>query len=110
MTRDRFIVALSVPALVAAAGLTVPFQLQAQAAAGRRLSPTALELGALSRERSFRWVAAAPVIHCGPAPLTERPGLVEELTRPRVAPLEATFFDAAAAKRTLARVTRARIP
>jgi hypothetical protein len=100
----RSIVALAVPALVAAAGFTIPSLLHAQGATARRLSPTALELGALSRERSFQWVAAAPVIHCGPAPLTERPGLVEELARPRVAPLEATFFDAATARRTLARV------
>jgi hypothetical protein len=108
--RYRSMMALSVPALVAATGLTIPSLLHAQAAAGRRLSPSALELGALSHERAFRWVTAAPVIHCAPAPLTERPGVVEELTRPRVAPLEATFFDAATAKRTLARVTRVRVP
>jgi hypothetical protein len=102
--------ALTVPALVAAAGLTIPSLVHAQAAAARRLGPTALELGALSRERSSRWVAATPVIQCVPAPLTERPGLVEELTRPRLAPLEATFFDAATAKRSLARGTRVRLP
>jgi hypothetical protein len=101
---------MAIPALLAATGLTVPSVLHAQVAATRRMSPTALELNALTRERAFRWVAAAPVIHCVPAPLTERPGIAEELARPRMAPLEATFFDAAAAKRTLARVTRIRVP
>jgi len=102
--------ALAVPALVAAAGLTVTSLLDAQVAATRRMSPTALQLGALTRERAFRWVAAAPVIRCMPAPLTERPGGAEELARPRVAPLEATFFDAAIAQRRVARVTRVPAP
>jgi choline dehydrogenase-like flavoprotein len=100
----RSTMALAVPALVAATGLTVPSLLRAQAAATRRISPTALELGALSRERAYRWVAAAPVVRCGPAPLTEHPAAAAEMGRPHVAPLEATYLDAANAKRTLARV------
>jgi hypothetical protein len=98
--------ALAVPALVVTAGLTVSSLLDAQVSATRRMSSTALQLGALTRERAFRWVAAAPVIHCRPAPLTERPGVAEELGRPQVATLEATFFDAAIAKRRVAGGTR----
>lgn len=101
---------LALSALLATAGVTVPSVLHSQVAVARRVSPATLELGALSRERAFRWVAAAPEVHCAPAPLTERPGNAEELARPRVAPLEATFYDAATAKRALARVTRTRVP
>lgn len=47
--------------------------------------------------------ASAPqVIHCGPAPLTERPGAHWELSRLRVAPLEAAFAEAGRAKRSVA--------
>lgn len=45
---------------------------------------------------------ARPVIHCGPAPLTERPGVQWEFSRPHAAPLETAFADAARAKRSVA--------
>jgi hypothetical protein len=50
-------------------------------------------------------LASAPatqVIHCGPAPLTERPGIQWEFSRPRVAPLETAFAEAARVKRSFA--------
>ncbi|HEU5304400.1 MAG TPA: hypothetical protein VFU40_07130 [Gemmatimonadales bacterium] len=50
-------------------------------------------------------VVAAPIsraIHCGPAPLTERPGIAWEFSRPRTAPLEAAFAEAARVKRAVA--------
>jgi hypothetical protein len=80
-------------------------ELQAQEAE-RRPSESAAGMGALSRQRSKQWADAAPVIHCGPAPLTERPGSSAEVTRPRIVPLEAAFLDAASVKRTLAARTQ----
>ena len=68
----------------------------------RRSNESAARIGALSQQRATQWAEATPVIYCGPAPLTERPGSSGELTRPRVVPLEAAFLDAASVKRTLA--------
>jgi hypothetical protein len=93
-------------AVVLALTATAPAELRAQDAATRRVSAAAAQIGARSRERAARWANATPVIHCGPAPLTERPGSSGELARPHIAPLEAAFLDAARAKRTLAAETR----
>jgi len=65
------------------------------------LSPTSL-LSALSRYRTVRWATAAHVIHCGPAPLTERPGIPAEYARPHIVPLEEAFADAQSVKRAVA--------
>ena len=59
-------------------------------------------LSALANYRAVRWASAAPVIHCAPAPLTERPGVEAELARPRVAPIEEAFADAQSVKRAIA--------
>jgi hypothetical protein len=94
--------ALAAPVLFAIAGFTRPSQLQAQAASVTRPINAATQLGALSRERAVRWAGARPVIHCSPAPLTERPGAAAEFARPQVTPLEEAFLDAAIVKRTYA--------
>jgi hypothetical protein len=89
------------------AGLTTPSLLQAQTEVALRPSPVAVELGRRSQSRVVRWAAVAPVIHCGPAPLTEQPGAAAEISRPRVLPLEEAFLDAAIVKR---RVSQASAP
>jgi hypothetical protein len=104
--QHRTTVAVALPAIFALAALSPSSGLQAQASAGRRPSPAAIELGSLSRERAYRWADRTPIVHCAPAPLTERPGAAAELARPRVVPLEQTFLDAASVKRTLARAPR----
>jgi hypothetical protein len=72
------------------------------AAAAHPVAVRALQLELRSRERVQRWAAAIPRIRCVPAPLTEHPTAAAEFARPRVAPLEASFFDAAMVKRTFA--------
>ena len=60
---------------------------------------------AASRFHADSNLASAParyVIHCGPAPLTERPGIQWEFSRPHVAPLESAFADAGRIKRSVA--------
>lgn len=98
----RIVSALAAPVLLATMGFTHPSALQAQAASAPRPFAAAAQLATLARERAARWVAATPVIHCSPAPLTERPGTAAELARPHVLPLEDAFFDAALVKRTVA--------
>ena len=95
--------AYAFPAVLSVAGLTVPSVLQGQTEMAMRPSPVAAELGRRTESRAVRWAAVAPVIHCGPAPLTERPGAAADLARPRVVPLEEAFLDAAIVKRRLAR-------
>lgn len=58
-------------------------------------------LGALSSYRSVRWASSSAVIHCSPAPLTERPGIQAEFARPHVVPLEEAFADAQSVKRAV---------
>ena len=91
-----------IPAVLGAAAFATAPGLQAQGVEEERVSATALQVGASSRQRAQRWVRSAPVIHCAPAPLSERPGAAGELARPHIAPLEAAFLDALRAKRTLA--------
>ena len=74
-------------------------------AAPLRLSAASL-LGALSNYRAVRWASASSVIHCSPAPLTERPGVQAEFTRPHVVPLEEAFADAESVKRAIEYRTR----
>lgn len=69
-------------------------------AAPLRLSAASL-LGALSSYRTVRWASTAAVIHCSPAPLTERPGIQAEFARPHVVPLEEAFADAQSVKRAI---------
>jgi hypothetical protein len=102
----RRIAATAAPLLLAATGLTVPPRLEAQTT--NSSSASAIRLEALTGQRARQWAAAAPLIHCGPAPLTERPGSAAELARPHVAPLEEAFLDAAIVKRTFAAGTRPR--
>jgi hypothetical protein len=64
-------------------------------------------LSALANYRSVRWASASPLIHCGPAPLTERPGAQAEMARPRVLPIEEAFADAQSVKRAVAYRLRA---
>jgi hypothetical protein len=103
----RATIAYVLPALVGIAGFTAPTGLTAQAQATTRPNRTAIELDHRSRSRAVRWALGAPVIHCAPAPLTERPGASAALSRPAVAPLEEAFLDAAIVKRTRSRVTSA---
>jgi hypothetical protein len=64
------------------------------------LPPTSL-LSALSQYRAVRWATSVHVIHCSPAPLTERPGVQAEYARPNVVPLEEAFADAQSVKRSM---------
>lgn len=93
-------------AMVVAFTAAPPADLRAQDAVTHRVSATAAQIGARSRERAAQWANATPPIHCGPAPLTERPGSPGELARPHILPLEAAFLDAVTVKRTLAAGTR----
>lgn len=65
-----------------------------------RLSAASL-LGALSSYRTVRWASSTAVVHCSPAPLTERPGIQAEFARPHVVPLEEAFADAQSVKRAV---------
>ena len=92
-------------AVIGLAGLTAVPSVQAQArftgeAMSSHLAAPAL-LSALANYRAVRWASAAPVIHCAPAPLTERPGVQSELARPRVVPIEEAFADAQSVKRAI---------
>ena len=69
-------------------------------AAPPRLSAASF-LGALSSYRTVRWASSTAVIHCSPAPLTERPGIQAEFARPHVVPLEEAFADAQSVKRAM---------
>jgi hypothetical protein len=104
----RSIVAVGIRTVLVSAALGGTPELRAQATEEHPVSATAVQIGALSRERAERWMRTAPVIHCAPAPLTERPGAASELGRPRVAPLEAAFLDAVRARRTLAEARSSR--
>jgi hypothetical protein len=95
-------VALVAPLFLGFAGLAIPSGVYAQAGATRAPASRAGQLESLSRERVRRWAATTPRIRCAPAPLTERPTAGAEFARPRVAPLEAAFLDAATVKRTFA--------
>lgn len=64
-------------------------------------------LSALANYRAVRWASTAPVIHCAPAPLTERPAAQSELARPHVVPMEEAFADAQSVKRAIAYRMRA---
>lgn len=99
--------AYAYPVVLSVAGLSVPSVLRSQTEVVMRPSPVAAELGRRTKSRAVRWAAVAPVIHCGPAPLTERPGAAADLARPRVVPLEEAFLDAAIVKRRLARTNPA---
>ncbi|HZA92018.1 MAG TPA: hypothetical protein VE420_05265 [Gemmatimonadales bacterium] len=85
--------------------------LHAQALLASVPSPSELAapelLNALANYRAVRWASASPVIHCAPAPLTERPGAQLELARPPVMPIEESFADAQSVKRAIAYRTRA---
>jgi hypothetical protein len=98
----RSVISLVVPTVLLAAAFAGAPELPAQAIEEQSVNATAVQIGALSRARADRWVRTAPIIHCTPAPLTERPGAAGELGRPRLAPLEAAFLDALRARRTLA--------
>ena len=84
------------------AGLATPSGVCAQAGATRAPASRAVQLESLSRERVRQWTATTPRIRCAPAPLTERPTAGAEFARPRVAPLETAFLDAATVKRMFA--------
>lgn len=99
-------IALIVPLILGLAGATVPTSAPAQAPAVSDSMDSVARLASLARERARRWAAARPIIYCAPAPLTERPTAAAEFARPRLAPLEAEFYDAAAVKRALAALGR----
>ena len=90
---------------VALGSLIAAPTLHAQARFTAESSPVALSatslLTALSNYRAVRWASAARVLHCSPAPLTERPGIESEFSRPHVVPLEEAFADAQSVKRAL---------
>ena len=93
-------VTVGVAALTAAPGAQAQAR-PARETASSHLSASAL-LTALASYRSVRWASASPVVHCSPAPLTERPGAQSELARPRVVPILEAFADAQSVKRAIA--------
>jgi hypothetical protein len=92
-------------ATIGLTGLTAPTRLHAQNRFTAESSPFTVSavslLTALSNYRAVRWASAADVIHCSPAPLTERPGVQTEFARPGVVPLEEAFADAQSVKRAI---------
>jgi hypothetical protein len=94
-----FYVAIGTTGLAAVSGLEAQDRINAEPGSVR-LSATSL-LTALSNYRAVRWASAARVIHCSPAPLTERPGVQAEFARPHVAPLDEAFADAQSVKRAI---------
>lgn len=94
----RFTAATAASFLIGLPALIIPATTDAQTAS----APSAVQLQSLGLRRARSWAATAPVIHCAPAPLTERPTATSEYARPSVVPLETAFLDAAAVKRTLA--------
>jgi hypothetical protein len=93
---------LGAAAALAASSLAGPPRLDAQEQVTLRDSATARRLGVLAQRRASQWARSKPEILCGPAPLTERPGVAAEFARPRVVPLESAFLDGATTKRRLA--------
>ena len=106
----RSLAALSIAGMLAVTSLAKAPSLHAQAGSTARFkadtlrleSPAVTRLDALSHDRVVQWTTAARAVHCGPAPLSERPGVQAEFARPHVAPLEAAFADAAAVRRAVA--------
>ncbi len=88
-------------AMMVALGMSRTAVLQAQSQAFRSADETAARLAIRSRERARKWNEATPVLHCAPAPLTERPGAWAAAGRPRLAPLEQAFLDAAIVRREI---------
>lgn len=103
--QSRITAGYALPVLLSLAGLTTPSLLRAQTNLALRPDTLAIELGHRARSRAVRWAKMAPLIHCGPAPLMERPGAAAEISRPRVAPLEESFLDAALVKRRPSRAS-----
>jgi hypothetical protein len=107
---SRSLAVLTISGVLAVTSLAGASRLQAQTAPASRFhpdsvvsgTPVASQLSVLSRDRAVRWATAGRVLHCGPAPLTERPGIESEFARPRVVPLESAFADAARVKRSIA--------
>jgi hypothetical protein len=98
---------MALAGLLAVTSLARATRLEAQTAATSRFhldsgNAVPSQLNLLARERAARWAGAAPVVHCSPAPLTERPGIEAEFNRPSVVPLESAFADAARIKRSVA--------
>jgi hypothetical protein len=110
MHRHRLTTIMSSAAIGAVVLIAVP---DARAQARFASEPTSAHLAApallsaLANYRVVRWASASPVIHCGPAPLTERPGVQFEMARPGVAPIEEAFADAQSVKRAIAYRRRA---
>jgi hypothetical protein len=106
----RSLAALSLSGVLAVTSPAGATRLHAQSASAPRFhqdsavpdTPVASQINLLSRDRAVRWATAGRVLHCGPAPLTERPGIESEFARPRVVPLESAFADAARVKRAVA--------
>ena len=106
----RSLTALTVSGVLAVTSVAGASGLHAQTASASSFhadsmvtaTPVASQLGVLSHDRAARWATAGHVLRCGPAPLTERPGIQSEFARPRVTPLESAFADAARVKRSVA--------
>ena len=98
-------VTIGLAALTGASGLHAQARFASEASSSELAAPALLT--ALANYRAVRWASASPVIHCAPAPLTERPGAQLELARPRVVPIEESFADAQSVKRAIAYRMRA---
>jgi hypothetical protein len=92
--------------VIGLSGLAGAPSLHAQARFAAQSSPPGLPpgslLNALSQYRAVRWATSARALTCSPAPLTERPGVQAEYSRPHVVPLEESFADAQSVKRSMA--------
>jgi len=101
----RILATIITPGVIALAGLAAPGSLHAQVGLASESSSPQLDAAALqaalSTYRVVRWSSAAPVLHCSPAPISERPGVQAEFARPPVIPLEDAFADAQSVKRAI---------
>src|SRR4051812_31863070 len=98
----RYPKTMTMAAMFVALGMTRAAVLEAQSTRLGSTSDTATRLAIRSQQRTSAWKDAAPIIHCGPAPLTERPGASADAARPHLAPLEQAFLDAAVVRREIA--------
>jgi hypothetical protein len=103
--RHRSIATVIGSGVIGLGSLAAVPRLHAQARFAAESTPLQLStsslLTALANYRAVRWESAAGVIHCSPAPLTERPGIQAEQGRPHVVPLEEAFADAQSVKRAM---------
>src|SRR3954470_3426301 len=97
----RYPKTMMMAAVVVALGMTRAAVLEAQSTKFGSTIDAATRLAIRSQQRTSASKDAAPIMHCAPAPLTERPGASADAARPHLAPLEQAFLDAAVVRREI---------